>query len=47
MGGNSAALIGAALCCLTPLLAFASGVYYARHGLPVVIRWRGREELDD
>ena len=34
-------LFGSAICCIVPLAAFATGVYYARFGLPLSMRWRG------
>jgi hypothetical protein len=33
--------------CVWPLLFFAGGVYYARFGLPVTLRWRGIGRIDD
>lgn len=36
-----ASSLGAVVCCVVPLVAFFGGVYYARFGLPVALRWRG------
>lgn len=38
---NVSVLLGGIICCAVPLAAFFGGVYYARFGLPIVIRWRG------
>lgn len=49
MGSTTlSALLGSGICCFVPLLSFFAGVWYARHGLPVSIQWRGfRSEEED
>lgn len=42
-----APILGTVICCIVPLLSFAAGVYYARYGLPVQLRWRGIGRVDD
>jgi hypothetical protein len=34
-------VLGGFICCVVPLLCFLSGIYYARFGLPLAVRWRG------
>ncbi len=34
-------LFGVGVCCLIPIMSFATGIYYARFGLPVTLRWKG------
>jgi hypothetical protein len=41
MSNTIATLVGSGICCVVPVLAFTAGVYYARYGLPFVVRWRG------
>lgn len=43
----TAPILGAVVCCIVPLLAFAAGVYYARFGLPVAVQWRGVGRADE
>lgn len=48
MNEISATVLGAFICCIVPLASFAMGIYYARFGLPVLVRWRGfGHPLDD
>lgn len=35
------AILGAFLLCGMPVLCFAAGMWYAKHGSPVAIQWRG------
>lgn len=44
---NTALLVGLFACCFVPLLAFACGVMYARHGVPLRMEWRWRGDLAD
>lgn len=41
MGNITVTLFGVGICCIAPLAMFAAGVYYARFGLPLAVRWRG------
>lgn len=41
MNQSLATVLGLTVICLMPLIFFAFGVYYARYGLPLVVRWRG------
>lgn len=39
--------IGAFVLCGMPLLSFLAGMWYAKHGSPLQVRWRGfRSESD-
>ena len=40
-------IFGAVICFVVPLTAFAAGIYYARYGLPLHVRWRGFGRSDD
>jgi hypothetical protein len=42
-----ASVIGLLLCCGVPILTFVAGAYWAKHGSPVEIRWRGRNSIED
>jgi hypothetical protein len=45
-----ATVIGLLWCCGAPIMTFIVGIWYARYGLPVSIKWRGmkrRDDLDD
>lgn len=43
-----ATIFGGFILCGWPLLFFAIGVYYAKYGLPVILRWRGfGKSIDD
>jgi hypothetical protein len=49
MSQTVSVLLGGVICCVVPLAAFGAGIYYARFGLPLAIRWRGfsREAAED
>lgn len=46
MSQSVSILLGGLICCVVPLAAFGAGVYYARCGFPLAIRWRGFGQAD-
>jgi hypothetical protein len=46
MSQTVSTLLGGLICCVVPLATFGAGVYYARFGFPLAIRWRGFGRAD-
>jgi len=50
MNQTTATIFGGFILCGWPMFFFAAGVYYAKYGLPIYLRWRGfgrREDEDE